>query len=48
MPEEVKVPKERWWSSIYDRDSEFDMNMGGKLIILDKILQICKQKKDKM
>ena len=45
---ELKLAKERWWSSVFSRDADFDMSMGGKLIILDKILKICKQKREKL
>jgi transcriptional regulator ATRX len=40
--------KERWWSETYDRDTSFDVNLGSKLIILDRILKLSKEKNEKL
>lgn len=39
---------ERWWSSLISEDMEFDINMSGKLIVLEKILKLCAERGDKL
>lgn len=47
---EDSTPKaiERWWTSYIPSDMEFDINMSGKLVVLEHILRLCAQSGDKL
>ena len=42
-----KSPPE-WWSDLVTPECEFDISLSGKLVILTKILSICREKEDKL
>ena len=38
----------RWWSEYISEDMEFEIEMSGKLVLLEKILRHCERVGDKM
>lgn len=38
----------RWWSDFISEDMEFEIEMSGKLVLLEKILRHCERVGDKM
>ncbi|RNA34803.1 transcriptional regulator ATRX [Brachionus plicatilis] len=46
--EAASKPVERWWTSLIPGDMEFDLNMGGKLVVLERILKLCAENGDKL
>lgn len=39
---------QRWWTDLVGPECEFDIYMSGKLAILEKIIEICYEKEDKL
>ena len=39
---------QRWWTDLVGPECEFDIYMSGKLSILEKIIEICYEKEDKL
>ena len=44
----AKQPMVRWWKDQVGPECEFNMEMSGKLVILEMILRMCEQKGDKL
>ena len=38
----------RWWTDIFDDNMELELEMGGKLVLLEKILRHCERVNDKL
>lgn len=38
----------RWWTDFFDESMELELEMGGKLVLLEKILRHCERVGDKL
>lgn len=45
---ETTVKRVRWWTDLIDEDMEFEIEMGGKFVLFEKILRECERVGDKL